>query len=136
LRYHIGQEPVFYTVQPGDTLLEIAEQGGITMEEMVTINRIGVHAPGAPTPLPVLHYGTLLPGTRVLIRLEESEAEKTVSAGGREILLSEADLNCDGLGERISGIEAPEIEYFNIHPQISEIRLETNTERDSEIVWK
>ena len=105
------------------------------MEEFVTLNRIGVFAPGVDSSMPSPHY-TLLPGMRVLIGLEKAESKKNPGSGGSLITLTEIDLDCDGRVERISGIEAPEIEYFNIHPQLAEIRLETTTAGSSEIVWE
>src|SRR4030043_2246330 len=64
-----GLAPVLYTVQMGDTVQEIADKARISIEDFVTLNRIGVSAPNMQTPLSVPQY-VLKPGMRVIIGLE------------------------------------------------------------------
>ncbi|MEW6718540.1 MAG: LysM peptidoglycan-binding domain-containing protein [Chloroflexota bacterium] len=49
---------------------------------------------------------------------------------------AELDLNCDGHVERITGIKALPIEYFNIEPQLLFISLETLSEGSYQQVWE
>jgi len=130
-----GQMPVLYTVQEGDTILGICDKAGISIKDFVTLNRIGLYAPGIPTPLPIPDYD-LTPGMHVIIDLEKKATVNNEEPGGKLIVLSEVDLNCDGYMERILGIEAPEIEYFNIKPQLSVLILESNIGTGFKRLWE
>jgi hypothetical protein len=130
-----GQTPVLYTVQERDTILGICDKAGISLEDFVTLNRIGLYAPGIATPLPIPDYD-LTPGMHVIIGLENKATKYDEGTGGKYIVLSEVDLNCDGYKERILGIEAPEIEYFNIKPQLSVLILESNIGNGFKKVWE
>ncbi len=63
-----GQAPVFYTVKEGDTILGISDKAGISVENFVTLNRIGYYPPNMQTPLPVPDY-ILKPGMQVIVGL-------------------------------------------------------------------
>jgi hypothetical protein len=130
-----GQTPVFYTVQERDTIQGISDKAGISIEYFIALNRIGLYAPNIPTPLPVPQY-KLTPGIRVIIGLENKAINDNKSNSGELLVISEVDLNCDSHPERILGIEAPEIEYFNIKPQLSTIILESNNGTGFERVWE
>jgi len=130
-----GQTPVFYTVQERDTIQGISDKAGISLEYLIALNRIGVYAPNIPTPLPVPQY-KLTPGIRVIIGLENNAVNDNERNNGELLVISEVDLNCDSHPERILGIETPEIEYFNIKPQLSTIILERNNGTGFERVWE
>jgi len=130
-----GQIPVFHTVQQGDTMQGISDKARISIEDFVTMNRIGLYAPSIQTPLPVPQY-VLKPGMLVIIGLENKATKDNEGTGDKLIVLSEVDLNCDNQTERILGIEAPEIEYFNIKPQLSAIMLERINGAGFERVWE
>jgi LysM repeat protein len=130
-----GQTPVFYTVQQGDTMQGISDKARISIEDFVSLNRIGLYAPSIQTPFPIPQY-VLKPGMSVIIGLENKATMDNEGTGGKLIVLSEVDLNCDSHMERILGIEAPEIEYFNIKPQLSAIMLERIIGSGFERVWE
>ena len=130
-----GQTPVFYTVHQGDTIQGIADKVKISIEDFATWNRIGLYSPGVQTPLHVPQYN-LIPGMRVIIGLENKTTKDNAGTGGKLIVLYDADLNCDNHTERILGIEAPEIEYFNVKPQLSTIMLEKFNGTSFERVWE
>lgn len=128
------QIPVFYTVQERDTIQGISDKAGISMEYFIALNRIGLYAPSIPTPLPVPNY-KLTPGIHVMIGLENMAMSKNEGNSGALMVLSEVDLNCDSHPERILGFEMPEIEYFNIKPQLSALFLESNNGTGFKRVW-
>jgi hypothetical protein len=130
-----GQIPVFYTVKERDTILGISDKAGISIEEFSSLNRLGVQTSGSLNTEPVPQY-KLTPGIRVMIGLEKVALDENESSGDNLIILSEVDLNCDNQAERILGVEQPEIEYFNITPQLSTIILERNNETGYEKVWQ
>ncbi len=129
------QTPVFYTVQEGDTILGISDKAGISLEDFVTLNRLGLYAPGKQTPLPVPQY-KLTPGIHVIIGLENKAMDDNEGNSGELMVLSDVDLNCDSHPERILGTEIPEIEYFNIKPQLSTLILESNNGTGFKRVWE
>jgi LysM repeat protein len=129
------QTPVFYTVQERDTIQGISDKAGISIEYFFALNRIGLYAPNIQTPLPVPQY-KLTPGIRVIVGLENKAINDNKRNSGELLVLSEVDLNCDSHPERILGIETPEIEYFNIKPQLSTIILERNNGTGFERAWE
>jgi len=129
------QTPVFYTVQERDTIQGISDKAGISMEYFIALNRIGVYAPSIHTPLPVPNY-KLTPGIHVIIGLENTARNDNDVNSGELMVLSEVDLNCDSHPERILGVEIPEIEYFNIKPQLSVLILESNNGTGFKRLWE
>jgi LysM repeat protein len=83
-----GQVPVFYTVQPGDTILGISEMAGISVEDFVSLNRIENYSQGTQTH-PVDPQYTLTPGMQVIIGLENANHSKNQGANGDQLILSE-----------------------------------------------
>jgi hypothetical protein len=130
-----GKVPMFYTVQERDTIEKICDKAGISVEDFNTLNRLGMMAPDSQNSLSVPQY-KLTPGIRVIIGLENLDITKNDNIDGHLIILSEVDLNCDYLAERILGVEAPEIEYFNLAPQLSAIILERSDGSGHEKVWQ
>jgi hypothetical protein len=128
------QRPIFYTVRQGDTILGISKIAGISIEDFVTLNRIDSYSSDTQTPPAVLQY-ILTPGMQVIIGLENN-IEKYENARDELQILSEEDLNCDGYTERILGVKAPEIDYFNITPQLSMISIEKTNGSGFESVWE
>ncbi len=51
-------------------------------------------------------------------------------------VLSEGDMNCDGAIERVQGVVSPEVEYFDISPQLSTIVWETSKDLGFNKVWE
>jgi len=129
------QSPIFYTVQPGDTVQTISDKAGISIENFAALNRIGLLESNEQTPLPITNY-ILKPGLKVIIGLQDNTA--IVNEGNPKdiITLSEVDLDCDGSAEHILGIESPEIEYFNIKPQLAAIMLEKTSSTGFQRVWE
>lgn len=70
-----------------------------------------------------------------MIGLENMAMSKNEGNSGALMVLSEVDLNCDSHPERILGFEMPEIEYFNIKPQLSTLILESNNGTGFKRVW-
>jgi LysM repeat protein len=130
-----GQSPIFYTVQPGDTVQTISDKAGISLESFATLNRIRLLESNEQTPLPITNY-ILKPGMKVIIDLQDNTA--IVNEGNPKdiVTLSEVDLDCDGNVEHVLGIESPEIEYFNIKPQLAAIMLERTSSTGFQRVWE
>ncbi len=118
--------PKFYTVQERDTVQSISKYAGISIEDFMTLNGFKQLSSNTQT-LDIIPQFMLTPGIHVIISLETTM---------NYTVLYEGDTNCDGATERVGGIEKPEVEYFNILPQLSKIVLETSDGTGFKRIWQ
>jgi LysM repeat protein len=118
--------PKFYTVQERDTVQSISKNAGISIEDFMTINGFNQFSSYSQSTYTYPQF-TLTPGIHVIIGLETNKDYS---------VLSEGDMNCDGVIERVRGIKKAEVEYFNISPQLSIIDLETSDSKGYKGIWQ